>query len=109
MNAYIDIPLIAAFYVFALDVSGFWDEASAAVKGWLTHGHIRTPFYLKPFSCSLCMTFWTGVVYILCTGHTTLPWLCYVCLWAWLTPRLGDLLTVTSDLLAKLFNKIDTI
>ena len=107
MKPYIDILLIAAVYVFALDVSGFWDEASAKIKGWLTHGAIRTPFQFKPFSCSLCMTFWTGIVYLLAVGRLTIANVAYVCLVAFLTPRIKDLLLVADGLLAALFNKIN--
>ena len=56
MKQLTDILLIAAVWVFVLDVSGFWNEASATVKGWITGGLVKTPFTLKPFSCSLCMT-----------------------------------------------------
>ena len=102
----IDILLIAAVYVFGIDVCRFWDTVSAAVKGWLTHGALRTPFQLKPFGCSLCMTFWTGLLYLLLAGRLTLPMVAYVCLVAMLTPRIKDLLLVADGLLAALFNLI---
>ena len=106
MKLYFELLAIAAMWVFVLDISGFWKEASAAVKRWLTGGKMHRPFQLKPFSCSLCMTFWTGIVYLLFTGHLTVGNLAYVCLLAFLTPRIKDLLLVVSDLLAALFNKI---
>lgn len=106
MNLYIDILLIAFVYVFGLDVCGFWDEISAALKRWLTHGAAHSPFQLKPFSCSLCMTFWTGLAYLLLTHSMTIAHVAYVCLVAMLTPRIKDLLLVADGLLAALFNKI---
>ena len=109
MKQLTDILLIAAVWVFILDVSGFWQEATSAVKKHLTKGLVRTPIELKPFSCSLCMTFWTGTAYLLITHTFTLPLFAYVCLCAMLTPRIADLLNVCSDLLAKLFNKISNI
>lgn len=109
MKQLTDILLIAAVWVFILDVSGFWDEASATVKGWLTGGLVKTPFTLKPFSCSLCMTFWSGIVYLLIAGCISIPMLAWVCLCAMLTPRIADLLHLVSDILAKLFNKINSI
>lgn len=109
MKQLTDILLIAAVWVFVLDVSGFWNEASAIVKGWITGGHIKTPFTFKPFSCSLCMTFWTGIVYLIVQHSVTLPLLAWVCLCSMLTPRIADLLNTFSDLLAKIFTKIDKI
>lgn len=105
-NTYTDILLIAAIYVFALDISGFWQALSAGIKKALTHGAMHTPFELKPFSCSLCMTFWTGLVYLVATAHLTIGNLAYVCLVAMLTPRIKDLLLVADNLLAALFNLI---
>lgn len=106
MKLYFELLAVAAMWVFVLDISGFWNEASSAVKRVLTKGSMKQPFQLKPFSCSLCMTFWTGAAYLLFTGHFTVGNLAYVCLLSFLTPRIKDLLLVVSDLLAALFNKI---
>lgn len=108
MKTIIDLLLVAVVWVFVLDLSGFWDEVTTKVSGWLTNGRVRRPFSLKPFSCSLCMTFWTGLVYLLATGHMTLPMVAYVCMLAYLTPRIKDGLLVLDALLAKLFDLINT-
>lgn len=105
---YINILLISAIWVFLLDISGAWQELTAIVSGWLTNGRIKKPFSLKPFSCSLCMTFWTGLAYILFAGCFTLPMMAYVCLVAMLTPRLKDLLITIDLLIARLFEYINT-
>ena len=106
MNLYFDIVLIAVIYVFGIDVCGFWQTLSSGLKRLMTGGRMHQPFDLKPFSCSLCMTFWTGIVYLLATHALTIGHLAYVCLVAMLTPRIYDLLLVVSDLLAALFNLI---
>ena len=93
MKVLFDLLLIAACWVFVLDVSGFWESFSAMVKGWLTKGMVRTPFSLRPFSCSLCMTFWTGLVYLAAA--------------AYLTPMIADALVVLRDLMAQFFNIIN--
>lgn len=103
----INVLLIAAVWVFLLDVSGAWQEMTATVSGWLTGGKIKKPFQLKPFSCSLCMTFWTGLIYIVFAGFS-LPMLAYVCLAAMLTPRIKDLLITIDLLIARLFELINT-
>ena len=110
MKQFFDIMLIAFCWVFMLDVSGFWLTFSATVKGWLTNGLIKTPFEFKPFSCSLCMTFWTGIAYLLITGAFSIASFAVVCLAAFLTPTIKDALFTIRDLLTKMFNVItDTL
>ena len=106
MKIYADLLMIAAIWVFVLDVSGFWQEFSSLLKRWVTKGAMSQPFDLKPFSCSLCMTFWTGLAYLVVSGSVTVGNMAYVCLMAYLTPTIKDLLWVVRDLMAALFNKI---
>lgn len=109
MNTATDILIIAAVYVFGIDLARFWDTISSTVKGWLSNGLVKTPFELKPFSCSLCMTFWTGLLYLLLTHSLTLPWAAYVCLVSFLTPRIKDVLVVIDDTLAAGLASIDNL
>lgn len=104
---YINIALIAAIYCFILDYSGAWDEITSKISSWLTSGRIHKPITLKPFSCSLCMTFWTGLVYLLFEHSLTLPNLAYVCLMAGLTPRITDVMNTADCLLSKLFKNLN--
>lgn len=106
MKLYFDILLIAAIYVFGIDICGFWRTLSSGIKRIVTGGKMKQPFELKPFSCSLCMTFWTGIAYLFATHTLTIGTIAYVCLVAMLTPRINDLLLLANDLLAALFNKI---
>lgn len=82
---YVNVLLIAVIFSFGLDVGGFWNEITSIISGWLTKGVVKKPFELKPFSCSLCMTFWTSLVYVLCIGAFSLPMLAWICLCSYLT------------------------
>ena len=82
---YLNILLIAVIVTYCLDVSGFKDEITIKISSWLTKGVVNKPFELKPFSCSLCMTFWTSLVYVLCIGAFSLPMLAWICLCSYLT------------------------
>ena len=82
---YLNVLLIAVVITFGLDVAGFWNEATSIISGWLTKGVVKKPFVMKPFSCSLCMTFWTSLIYVLVVHALTLPMLTCICLCAWLT------------------------
>lgn len=108
MKTYFDILMIAGIYVFGIDIARFWNALASGIKWALTNGKLHTPFQLKPFSCSLCMTFWTGLVYLAVTGALSIGNVAYVCLVAMLTPRLYDLLLAIDSLLANIFNKINS-
>jgi hypothetical protein len=107
MKVFFDTIVIAACWVFVLDVSGFWETFSSAVKGWMTKGLVRTPFSLRPFSCSLCMTFWSGLLYLAVTGHFTLYGIAAVCLASYMTPTIADGLLLLRDLMGRLFNALN--
>lgn len=51
----------ALFWVYALDYSGFIEEMNTLLSRYYKMP-IRIP---KPFSCSLCMSLWTGVIILL--------------------------------------------
>lgn len=104
----INLLLISCLVVFVIDLSGFVDEiVSRLYKKYVGVGdyHLILP-KLKPFSCSLCSTFWAGLIYLLITHSFTIPYIAYVCLLAFLTPITGDLLTLIKDTLTKIINKL---
>lgn len=85
MNIYGQLTLIAAVVCFVIDYSGWTDTW----KGWL---HIDEGRRVKPLDCSLCMTFWTGSIYLLCVGEFTLAHWAYACLLAAMNKPIGGLL-----------------
>lgn len=105
----INLLLITLVIVYCIDVSGFWNEFSSMVSGWLTNGKIKKPITLKPFSCPLCMTFWTGIVYLLATGGFTIPMLAYVCLLSYLTTVFADLMRLVKELITTITTKISSL
>lgn len=106
---YINILLIGLILVFALDVSGFYQEITSVISGWMTNGKIKKPIMVKPFSCSLCMTFWTSLVYVIVLNQFSIPMLAYICLIAFLTPVFNDIMVLVRELLKTLIIKINNI
>lgn len=102
---YLNIFIISVVISYCLDVSGFWDSASSIVSGWLTNGQVKKPFYIKPFSCPLCLTFWVGLVYIIVAGFT-LPLLLWVCVCSWLTSIYPLVFHFVEAFIFKLFNEL---
>ena len=93
--------LITLIWVFIIDLSGFIPTVEEALSKWLK-GNAHIP---KPFNCSLCMSWWTNLIYLLCIGKLTLPYIAIVALFAFLTPVFALLFVWVRETLNKLLNK----
>lgn len=104
----INLFILTCIIVFIIDLSGFVDEM---VKR-LYYKYIKVGDYhtlipkLKPFTCSLCLSFWVGLFYLLITRQFTILMIGYVCLLAFLSPIIGDILVMIKDVLNKVINLI---
>lgn len=103
---YLNLLMITAIIVFIIDISGFIQEMEEIIRKHffpqLPKGTIHIP---KPFSCSLCLTFWTGILYLIFTKFS-IALLAYVSLLAFLTPVIADILMGIKDLLVRITSKI---
>ena len=102
MKPYLDLLFLALIVVFIVDLSGWTDTWLDAFSRWL--GHKVKEF--KPFTCSLCMTWWTGIVYLIVTGRFSLGLLAYVALLAFLSFPISQFLIFIKELLLKWINKL---
>lgn len=93
-------------WVVILDTTDFYDRVTGGIRAALTRGKFRKPFYVKPFCCSLCMTWWSSVVYLLLTHSVSVLALGYVLGLAFFTPTIKDVLLLVRDMLAKGVNEI---
>lgn len=104
----INLFILTCIIVFIIDLSGFVDEM---VKR-LYYKYIKVGDYhtlmprLKPLTCSLCLSFWVGIIYLLITSQFTIMMIGYVCLLAFLSPIIGDILVMIKDVLNKIINLI---
>ena len=104
----INLFILTCIIVFVVDLSGFVDEM---VKR-LYYKYIKVGDYhtliprLKPLTCSLCLTFWVGLIYLLITSQFTIMMIGYVCLLSFLTPIIGDILVMIKDVINKIINLI---
>lgn len=101
----INLLCIQIILVFITDLSGVVDYIQPLVWKWLFPKIPYKGAGFKILNCSLCQTWWTGILYILITGFT---WklLLYVALLAYFTPVTKDLLIIIKELIIKLLNKI---
>ena len=102
----LDLLLLACIIVFIIDLSGFIPEISERI--WkILYKNVKYVDWIitKPFSCSLCMFFWIGIIYLIFTGFS-LYMLAYVALLAFLTPVIKDVLLYVRELLIYITNKL---
>ncbi len=99
----IDILLIAVICVIIIDLSGITDSIKSALKRIVTKGRMSDPNYsLKPIDCSFCITFWTGLIYMLITHSLTLWMTAYLLCICVMTPVIKDILILIKETLLKI-------
>lgn len=63
MEIILNLIVIGIFWVFVVDYCGFVEEMERYLG---VFSRSKAPKKIpKPFSCSLCMTWWTGLIYLL--------------------------------------------
>lgn len=96
MEVILNLIIIQFILVFILDYSGAVEDLFTPLVKRITGakiGHLG-----KPWSCSTCMTVWLGMLYLLCVGHFTFPYLAAVAWLAALTPVTLDIINLVKDL-----------
>ena len=104
------LTIICLVHVLIIDISGFVQSIKSLISKLLTNKQIDTTnFSLKPFDCSFCMTFWTGLLYTLVIGQFTLVNLLIILLLAFMTEPIYRTLLLIKDMILKIIDKIDGI
>lgn len=104
----IDLILIQLIIVFIIDLSGAVESFKLFISKILTKGKIQTTnFDLRPFTCSLCSTWWIGLIYLLVCHSFTIPYIALVALLSFLTPLSSSILLLIKDLAIFLVNKLN--
>ena len=103
----LDLFLISIIVVIIIDLSGAADSFKSFLKRKLTKGRMSSPDYsLKPFDCSFCMTWWTGLAY-LCITHTLSLWMVtWLLLLCCFTPVIGSFIVLVRDSLLKILRNL---
>lgn len=113
MKTIIDMLLITLVVCFIVDISGVIDSIRnglARVIYRRTKVKVDTKsLSLKPFSCSLCSTWWCCLIYILITGHFTLPYIAVSAILAMTASNVSGFLLLLKDLLSWLEMKIQKL
>lgn len=104
MEVCLNLLIIQLIIVFIVDLSGFIQDGIEPLLGKIFNkSKVRLK---KPWCCSLCLTTWIGLIYILIQGCFTIPMIGYVFLLAFLTPIANNLLIMIKEALIKITNII---
>lgn len=96
----IDLLLVTLIIVYIIDISGAIEDLVEPLLGKIFH---KSKVKLKkPWSCSRCMTFWIGLLYLLITWNITIPYIFYVCMLSMLTPFFNNVMALLLEALNKL-------
>jgi hypothetical protein len=87
-----------------IDISGIIESIEWYLGKWLG-GKVIIP---KPFSCSLCMCFWMGLLWLLIQSQFTLFNVMVVCLIAAFSEQITNAIIILKQLIAKLEDKLIT-
>ena len=72
-----NLILIQIIVTSIIDLSGFIYSIKQGI-GKILHIPNTDRIQLKPFDCSLCSTFWSGLIYLLYTHNLTLPYITFL-------------------------------
>lgn len=102
---YLNLFIIAFVAVFVIDYSGFIDEMDKTLTKVFRS---KVPLHIpKPFSCSLCSTFWAGVIYLLCVGQMGFIPLLILGVACALTPEILSIIYFVKDFVNLLFDTVE--
>lgn len=102
MKIYIDILLATLIVVFIVDLSGFPANCKEALGRWL---NIKVG-HLKPFDCSLCMTWWVCIIIALVEHCLSFPVLAYIATLAFLADTIGMTMQIAKESIKKLLTTL---
>lgn len=103
----LNLLIIQLVVVFIVDLSGVMDYIKRAIWKWLKKDKPYKDFTFKPFDCSLCSTWWIGLIYLLITHSFTIPYIAYVALLAFMASTAATALLLIKDALDTLLYILD--
>lgn len=104
---YLNLFILQLILVFILDLSGIMIDVKKFVWRFIYGKATIDMSYklsLKPFSCSLCMTWWIGIIWLLVTKEFSMINFGYVALLSYMTTFSKDLILTCSELLNRFLN-----
>lgn len=107
---WLNIFLIAVILVIITDLSGIVEYIKSHLYYKLRGTYNYPPSWDTPIihllSCSLCQTWWVGLVYLIVIGQVTFASLAYLLAIAYLTTTIKDIIVFIKEVLTKAIDKL---
>ena len=97
-----ELLLISALVIYIVDLSGF----TTSWKNFLFRHFKTNTRDMRPWDCSLCMTWWTGLIYLAISGQFTLPMIAMVATLSYLSYPIGQIFIFIKEGLNFLIDKL---
>lgn len=109
---YLNLLLIAICIVCVVDLTDFPTTIKRAISFIMTRGKLVKDDYRIHFvDCSLCITFWVGLLYLILTSHLTILTLAVLLLIAVNTMTICSIIKLIMDIIniciKKIYERID--
>lgn len=96
--------MLTCIVVFIVDLSGFVQSMKKALVKFRI---IKDEYVqIKPFDCSLCMSWWIGLIYIYLNNQFTISGVFLVSMFAFITPLLNTIIHFITDTIGLFINKL---
>lgn len=104
---YLNIFLMAIILVYGIDILGFAEEMKIKLFKFVKGKNvIYKPYSLRPLDCSLCLSFWIGILILIFNLKLTVINIAYVCLISFFTPQFKDVLLTIQDFVQNIIDFI---
>lgn len=90
-SIYTDLTLLWAVIVFVVDLSGWTDTLLRLASRFTARYGLPPVHSLRPLTCSLCTTWWTGIAFALIRGQFSLTVLAFIAALSFLSITLREL------------------
>lgn len=101
----LNLFIISIIWVLILDLSGFARTIDKTLYKIFYPGRpFREDAHFPPADCSLCLTFWTGLLYLLITHTLSLLNIAILLAFAWSTTMEKDIFILIKDIVTKLLD-----
>ena len=103
----LNLFLISVIWVVILDISGFMTYFKAFLGRILKISpNLAQNLELKPIDCSFCMTWWSGLLYLILIHRVSFLYLTITLLFSFFTTSTKDFLYLVKDIIDWVINKI---
>lgn len=95
--------LIQIIVVIIIDLSDFPSTIKKAISFMLSKGKfIKDDYTFHLSDCSFCIQWWVNLIFIICLGQFSIPYITFALLLSFFTETTKDILIFTKDIMAKL-------